>query len=293
MKFRNIKNTRDLSFIEAVFVIVLCVVFLPLTIIFGGAILRLHNYCKAVKYDKTKISPKYAKRVYLIAHRGFRAVAPENTVPAYIEAGKAGFWGAENDIHRTADGVWVLHHDSYTYRMMNKNYHIENTTYDKLMELHIDNGSNYMDYPNLKFATLDEYLELCAKYNMVAVIELKGKRNTEYLYEVVDAVKKYGVKAQYISFNFPSIQKIRELTDSKVFYLVYKIDGESIEKAKGLENCGISFDGNDKANQSEAAVDRILNAGLEPAIWAVDDLKLVENYIDWGVKYVTTNQIHY
>ena len=42
-----------------------------------------------------------------MAHRGFRAVAPENTAPAFEEAGKAGYYGAECDVYRTADGVWV------------------------------------------------------------------------------------------------------------------------------------------------------------------------------------------
>lgn len=293
MKFHNIKNTRELSFFESVLVVVLCIVLLPLTIIFGIPILRLHDYCKAVNYTSTKLTPEYAEKTFLIAHRGFRALAPENTLPAYEEAGKAKFWGAENDIHRTKDGVWVLQHDYYTYRMMNKNYHIENTSYDKLLKLHVDNGSNYKDFPNLKIARLENYLEICKKYNMVAVIELKGKKNTEYLYEVVDMVKKYGVEAQYISFNFKSVQTIRELCDSKVFYLIYKIEQKDVELAKTLENCGISFDGNDDNNKSKEAVGMILNAGLEPALWAVDDLKLVENYVDWGVKYITTNQIHY
>lgn len=293
MRFHNIKNTRELSVFESIMVIVLCIALLPLTILFGGAILRLHNYCKAQSYVATKIDDDYAERVHLIAHRGFRALAPENTIPAYEEAGKAGFWGAENDIHRTKDGVWVLQHDYYTYRMMNKNYHIENTNYDDLTKLYVDNGSNYKDFPNLRIARLEEYLEKCAKYNMVAVIELKGKRNTEYLYEVVDMVKKYGVEAQYISFNYKSVQTIRELCDSKVFYLIYKIEPKAVEMAKQIENCGISFDGNDKKNQSKSAVDMILNAGLEPAIWAVDDMDAVKNYIDWGVKFVTTNQVHY
>lgn len=47
----------------------------------------------------------------MIAHRGYSAVAPENTLPSYIAAGKSSFWGAECDIHRTKDGAWILMHD--------------------------------------------------------------------------------------------------------------------------------------------------------------------------------------
>ena len=53
------------------------------------------NYCKLIPYevrtvkesDKLRDSDDYV----LTAHRGFRAVAPENTLPAYEEAGKAGY----------------------------------------------------------------------------------------------------------------------------------------------------------------------------------------------------------
>lgn len=293
MKIYNLKHTRTLSLWEIIVSLVVGIIISPVLLICAYPLKKLANYCKAPKYKATKLSSDYADKTFLIAHRGFRALAPENTLPAYDKAGEVGFWGAENDIHRTKDGVWVLMHDYYTYRMMDKNYHIENTNYEALLKANIDNGSNFESYPNLKIARLEDYLEKCAKYNMVAVIELKGKRNTEYLYEVVDLVKKYGVEAQYISFNYESVRVLREHTDAKLFYLTYKIDDNAINNAKSIENCGVSFDGNDKDNQSQEAINRLLDEGLEPALWAVDDLKLVENYVDWGVKYITTNQIHY
>lgn len=293
MALHNIKWTKTLNTVQSILAVTGAIALLPVTLVLAVPIVKLSRYCRAKEYTPTKLSSDYADKTYLIAHRGYRALAPENTLPAYDEAGKAGFWGAENDIHRTKDGVWVLQHDAYTYRMMSKNYHIENTNYDKLLKAHIDNGSFYKDYPDLKIARLEDYLERCKKYNMVAIIELKGKRNTEYLYEVVDMVKQYGVEAQYISFNFESVATIRRLCDSKVFYLVYDIHDEAIEKAKTISDCGISFDGNDDRNKSKQSVARILDAGLEPALWAVDDEPLVRNYVDWGVKYITTNQIHY
>ena len=37
----------------------------------------------------------------MIAHTGYSAVAPANTIPSYIAAGESDFWGAECDIQRT------------------------------------------------------------------------------------------------------------------------------------------------------------------------------------------------
>jgi glycerophosphoryl diester phosphodiesterase len=48
----------------------------------------------------------------ILAHRGAARVAPENTVEAFVAAGALGADGVELDVHRTADGALVVHHDA-------------------------------------------------------------------------------------------------------------------------------------------------------------------------------------
>ena len=159
------------------------VAFLLVVAIIGGTA-ALNWYCKPKQYNVISVSEVTSADVTLIAHRGFSAVAPENTAPAFEEAGLAGFGAAECDIYRTKDGVWVISHDINTYRMMDKSAFVESLTYDELMKFTYDNGSNIENYPDLKVCTLDEYLEICARYDMVPVIELKGKNNTDH-YDVL------------------------------------------------------------------------------------------------------------
>ena len=98
--------------------VILCSVLLALIlIVVSGGLIYLHNYCQVKDYTVTAMGNH---DVTLIAHRGFRAVAPENTLPAFEEAGKAGFTGAECDTYRTKDGVWVISHDSHTYRTLDQ-----------------------------------------------------------------------------------------------------------------------------------------------------------------------------
>ena len=47
----------------------------------------------------------------IIAHRGASGLAPENTIAAFAKAIEAGANGVELDLHRTADGAIVVHHD--------------------------------------------------------------------------------------------------------------------------------------------------------------------------------------
>ena len=46
-----------------------------------------------------------------ISHRGLRSSAPENSIPAFLDAIKAGAEGIELDVHASADGVVYVHHD--------------------------------------------------------------------------------------------------------------------------------------------------------------------------------------
>ncbi|HET7793862.1 MAG TPA: glycerophosphodiester phosphodiesterase family protein [Rhizobacter sp.] len=46
-----------------------------------------------------------------IAHRGARAYAPENTLPAFEKAAQMGCHMVELDVHCSADGELVVHHD--------------------------------------------------------------------------------------------------------------------------------------------------------------------------------------
>lgn len=48
----------------------------------------------------------------VLAHRGARQVAPENTVEAFRRALEMGADGVELDVHRTADAGLVVHHDA-------------------------------------------------------------------------------------------------------------------------------------------------------------------------------------
>lgn len=51
-------------------------------------------------------------RPAILAHRGARRAAPENTVEAFAAAARLGADGVELDVHSTADGVLVVHHDA-------------------------------------------------------------------------------------------------------------------------------------------------------------------------------------
>lgn len=149
------KTKQKWSKKKKIIVITLCVVLFLLVAGIGTGLGVLKWYCTPVDYTITPSSSVATADTKLIAHRGFRAAAPENTLPAFKLAGERGFWGAECDVYRTKDGVWVIQHDPNTFRMMNTTKSVEKMTYDELLKYNTDNGNNIENYPDLKICTFE------------------------------------------------------------------------------------------------------------------------------------------
>ena len=289
MSDEAIKEKKKLTKKSKILIIVLSIVaFLLIATVLGGVI-ALNQYCKTKDYTVISTSDN----VTLVAHRGMRSVAPENTTASFAEAGKHGYWGAECDVYRTKDGVWIISHDSHTYRMMDKSAFIEKKTYEELMDMNVDNGVNIDKYEDLKICSLEEYLDICKKYNMTPVIELKGKNNTEYYSEIVDLANQFEVNPVYISFHIENLQTMRRLTQCKMYYLVQKISEDDIQDAKSIENCGIDFNGNKDKNFKSDIIKKCQDAGLELGAWTSNEEDALQKLEQYGITLITTDCIDY
>ena len=289
MSDEAIKEKKKLTKKSKILIIVLSIVaFLLIATVLGGVI-ALNQYCKTKDYTVISTSDN----VTLVAHRGMRSVAPENTTASFAEAGKHGYWGAECDVYRTKDGVWIISHDSHTYRMMDKSAFIEKKTYEELMDMNVDNGVNIDKYEDLKICSLEEYLDICKKYNMTPVIELKGKNNTEYYSEIVDLANQFEVNPVYISFHIENMQTMRRLTQCKMYYLVQKISEDDIQDAKSIENCGIDFNGNKDKNFKSDIIKKCQDAGLELGAWTINEEDALQKLEQYGITLITTDCIEY
>lgn len=289
MSDEAIKEKKKLTKKSKILIIVLSIVaFLLIATVLGGVI-ALNQYCKTKDYTVISTSDN----VTLVAHRGMRSVAPENTTASFTEAGKHGYWGAECDVYRTKDVVWIISHDSHTYRMMDKSAFIEKKTYEELMDMNVDNGVNIDKYEDLKICSLEEYLDICKKYNMTPVIELKGKNNTEYYSEIVELANRFEVNPVYISFHIENLQTMRRLTQCKMYYLVQKISEDDIQDAKSIENCGIDFNGNKDKNFKSDIIKKCQDAGLELGAWTINEEDALQKLEQYGITLITTDCIEY
>lgn len=229
----------------------------------------------------------------MIAHTGYSAVAPGNTLPAYEAAGKSDFWGAECDIQRTKDGVWILMHNDTVDGMTDGTGKVSELTYDEIMQFNVDTGNNIENYPGLKVAKLEEYLDVCKKYGLHPVIEIKDNADPEYMREVADILSAREDKDMFyvISFGREICVKMKNLMPSlPVYYLVsYEdVSPENIDFAVNNHLDGMDI----HVYHPKDYVKSVVASGLDVFVWTIDDMDNCEKFYKLGVNAITTNSIN-
>lgn len=228
--------------------------------------------------------------VKFVAHRGLNDIAPENSIPAFREAGIAGFWSAECDIQRTSDGVWVVMHDKTVDRTTNGTGNVKDMTLAQIKSLNIDVGNNIGLYPNLKVPTLEEYLNVCKQYGMVPMIEIKSDFLASDYPSFIEILRKtnYEEKAIVICFDLLILWEIRKLTKKTTVQYIAPISEVSLMHVKNMGNAQIDPDFN---TVTKELVDLAHSKGISVNTWAVDSYDTATTMISYGVDMISSNRI--
>lgn len=227
--------------------------------------------------------------VYLTAHRGVSALAPENSLPAFEESVKNGYYTAECDIHLTKDNEWVVIHNSSTDARFCQYGEVKDYTLAELKTFSYKSGANFWKYEDLRIPTLDEYLDVFVGTKTRPQIEIKAD-NYDLLYTVVDAVKAKGLTEQaiVISFDLEQLKVIHKLDPSiELWYLIDEITAENIAAAQAVGNNVWLSPNFDRNNQ--ASIQLALDAGIGVSFWTVNTLEDAKMLYDMGVRYMETD----
>lgn len=143
------------------------------------------------------------KRPLMIAHRGARKVAPENTLEAFRKAIKLGFDGVEFDVVITKDKVPIVFHGNDLSLITRAKGLIHEMLYEDIAK--IDAGSLFdPKYAGEKIPRLEEALALLQDSSMFLNVEIKsqprGHNGIEPL--VADLIKKYGLQNRVLVSSF-------------------------------------------------------------------------------------------
>lgn len=114
----------------------------------------------------------------IIAHRGYHAVAAQNTIQAFEDASVNGFNWIEIDVRKTADGIYVMSHDNAVTMYNNGSavsVNIASANYSTIKNYTWDSTGEY------KLCTLQAVFNAMKLHDMKMIVDLKTGSNAEVM----------------------------------------------------------------------------------------------------------------
>ena len=226
--------------------------------------------------------------VRVVAHRGLSGIERENTNAAFVAAGNRSYYGIETDIHRTADGKFVVCHDNDLSRVSGEKIPVEQVSLELLESIRLTDKDDTKDRADLRPTSLENYIKICKRYEKHSVLELKSDFTEEEIAKIIEIIKSYDYLecVTFISFVYENLKKVRAiLPNQSVQFLFSNVTDEIVERV-----IADRFDVDVNQNAlTEENIKRFHDAGLVVNCWTVDNKENAERLAGLGVDFITTN----
>ena len=224
----------------------------------------------------------------IMAHRGFSAAAPENTLPAFQKCIDEDFSAAELDVQMLADGTIIVLHDDNLKRTTGVDKNVWEVTYDEIKDL--DNGRFFNEeFAGTRIPTLDEVIKLAGsgKDKLFLNIEIKRNGHDEGITQkVVDIIveNNYLSNCDITSQDYHTLEEVREINQSVLTAYTSAIGIGNIETLDAADIISIQ-----ETFATYENIERIHNAGKHVFVWTVNEEETMENLISLNVDAILTN----
>jgi glycerophosphoryl diester phosphodiesterase len=211
----------------------------------------------------------------VIAHRGASSIELENSLAAFRAAAPQGADGVELDIHATADGELIVHHDE----TIDGTHHIAHSSARAIGALRLPNGE--------PVPTLSQALAAIAPHLQVFV-EVKSlpPRWDDRLFETLDRGPN---PAGYAVHGFDH-RIVRRLGAKRPGLRCGVLSSSYLVRPlSAMEDAGASILWQERTVADEALVRTLHDAGAGVFVWTVDEAADLARFIAWGVDGICTN----
>lgn len=226
--------------------------------------------------------------VRVVAHRGLSGIERENTNAAFVAAGNRSYYGIETDIHRTADGHFIVNHDMTLARVAGENVQVEEVSLAVSQSVTLFDKNDTKSRADLRPTTLENYISICKTYEKHCVLELKSDFTEEETARFIDVIRSFDYleHVTFISFTYENLVKVRSLLPTQSVQFLFKEFTEEILERVIAD--GMDVDVRYTALDADV-VKRLHDAGLCVNCWTVDDKDAAEQLVAMGVDFITTN----
>lgn len=227
----------------------------------------------------------------IIAHRGFSALAPENTLIALQKAIEYGAKYVEFDVHATSDGEFVIIHDDTVDRTTDGTGAVASMTLAQIKAL--DAGTWFhAKYAGTPIPTLDEWLIMCNKYGIIPYCELKADFTEPQIQAIIEKLKKYmsGASGSFVvsSTSTARLQIVRAIDANIVLCFVDSATEQNIDSAKAIGNTMVLLN---YPTITSDIMEYAKEQGVRVEAYTVDSYAARELVIELGVQGYTTNKL--
>jgi glycerophosphoryl diester phosphodiesterase len=252
----------------------------------------------------SKVEKLFAeKRPLVIGHRGFPAVAPENTLASFAYGVKAGADMVELDYHHTSDGKMLVIHDYEADRTTDakavwktNKVRVQDHTAAELQKL--DAGSRFKpSFPGQKLPLLEEALELIQRDGVTLIERKAGDPQT-----CIDLLRQrdWINQAMVQAFDWDYLTEFHKLEPRQILGALGPSGSYGGKKLSPQEK-ELSPLWNDRAKATGAravvwnaqvnaeAVKDAHAKGLKVWVYTIDDPKKANELLDMGVDGLITN----
>ena len=224
----------------------------------------------------------------IMAHRGFSAAAPENTLPAFQKCIDEGITAAELDVQMLADGTIIVMHDDNLKRTTGLDKNVWEVTYDEIKNL--DNGAFFdPEFAGTKICTLDEAIKLAAsaKDKLYLNIEIKRNGHDDGIAEKVVQIildNNYLNYCDITSQDYSTLEEVREINPYVLTAYTSVIGIGNIESLEAADIISIQ-----ETFATYENIERIHNAGKRVFVWTINEQDTMEQLANLNVDAILTN----
>lgn len=250
------------------------------------------------KIEEKDLVSSLSQKMNIICHRGYKALAPENSEAAFRLAKQNGYNIVETDIKYTKDGVPVMLHD-FTINRVARNadgseiiepIDISTITYEEALKYDFGIYKSE-EFKGTKLLTLVDFLKLCNELDLRAYLHLFTGTEVQ-VRELYDVVEEYGMKDKVTWFSYIDnlLKYVRDYDHTARLELVVgSVTVETISKAEELRQYGnpVVIDSN---TYSREEIELCKNANIPMEVYLMKSLDVI-NGLDSYISGVTVEYI--
>ncbi len=230
----------------------------------------------------------------IIAHRGFSAIAPENTLAAFELAIARKANSIEFDIQLSADSVPVIFHDATLDRITGFSGKVREQNLSQLQKLDAGKWFSY-EFSGQKIPTFAEALVILKNVDKFLYFDVKPhcEWSDAEVADFVNTLNDRGIKEKCVitSFSEQFLAQVRRLDgDLAIGQIVANLEAYKTQLSQAVVNCDNLISSQYRVLlENPALIQASRSQGVDIVAWTVDDPEDRQKLIDLGITRIVTN----